>query len=403
MTDRPWWMTGLLYLAALLLALLAIGPAFWLIATAFAPTTVPVNRLPEPNELTLANFRGAWEEGRLFWPMINSLIVTAVQAVANVLLAAMAAYPLARMRFPGRSLIFMLILATIMIPEQVIVVPLFATIVGLGLYDTLAAVVLPVLPDRTFGPYAVFNPFETWLLVVLIVAINLAGYIALRLFGTGGGLWMAGIFGGLVSSTATAVGYAGLSRESRQFALPATLIILLASTVVYARIGVELAVVAPGLLPVILPPMAVYSAFLLALCAAVFMRIRRADAQPELPDSRNPARIPAALAFGAAYAVILFAIAAARDQLGDEAIYAVALISGLTDVDALTLSVGQLFTKANLDGAHAWRAIFVGTLSNLAFKAAAASVLGSAELRRYILLATLPALFGGALLLWLWP
>jgi len=145
MTDRPWWMTGLLYLAALLLALLAI-------ATAFAPTTVPVNRLPEPNELTLANFRGAWKEGRLFWPLINSLIVTAVQATANVVLAAMAAYPLARMRFPGRSLIFMLILATIMIPEQVIVVPLFATIVGLGLYDTLAAVVLP-FAVTAFGVY----------------------------------------------------------------------------------------------------------------------------------------------------------------------------------------------------------------------------------------------------------
>ena len=152
MNRRPLWMTLLLYASAVALAAAAVGPAVWLIGTAFAPTSVPVDRLPAPNELTLDNFRGAWEEGRLMRPLINSLIVTAVQAVLNVLLAAMAAYPLARMRFPGRSLIFVLILATIMIPDQVIVGPLFATIVKLGLYDTLAAVFLP-FAVTAFGVY----------------------------------------------------------------------------------------------------------------------------------------------------------------------------------------------------------------------------------------------------------
>jgi putative chitobiose transport system permease protein len=157
-------MTALLYLGALALVVIAVGPAVWLVATAFAGPGVPISRLPGPDEATLANFRGAWQDGGLggvpsdhgtrWWtsPLVNSLIVTVSQSVLNVFLAALAAYPLARMRFRGRGLVFVLILTTIMVPEQVIVVPVFKTIVGLGLYDTLAAVVLP-FSVTAFGVY----------------------------------------------------------------------------------------------------------------------------------------------------------------------------------------------------------------------------------------------------------
>lgn len=166
MTNRrPLWMTALLYLGALALALIAFGPALWLIATAFAGPGVPISRLPAPGEMTTDNFVGAWSDGGLggveregggakWWtsPLINSILVTLAQSVLNVLLAALAAYPLARMNFRGRGVIFMLILMTIMVPEQVIVVPVFQTVVGMGLYDTLAAVVLP-FSVTAFGVY----------------------------------------------------------------------------------------------------------------------------------------------------------------------------------------------------------------------------------------------------------
>lgn len=138
--------------AAIALALLAIGPAFWLLAVAASDSTVPLNQLPRPAQLTMHNFRSAWTGGSLFRPFVNSLIVTLVQATLNVLLAALAAYPLARMSFRGRDAIFVLILATLMIPEQVVVVPLFRTVVNLGLYDTLAAVVIPFAVSA-FGIY----------------------------------------------------------------------------------------------------------------------------------------------------------------------------------------------------------------------------------------------------------
>lgn len=143
MNRRPAWLSALFYLLALALAVIAVGPCVWLFAVALSPTDVPINRLPAPGDLTLANFRGVWSEAGLGRALVNSTLVTVAQAFLNVLLAALAAYPLARMKFKGRSLIFVLILSTLMVPEQVIVVPLFRTIVTMGLYDTLIAVVLP--------------------------------------------------------------------------------------------------------------------------------------------------------------------------------------------------------------------------------------------------------------------
>lgn len=143
MNRRPRWLNVTFYVLAMLLAAIAIGPCLWLFAVALSPTEVPINRLPMPGQLTTANFQGVWTEAQMGRALVNSILVTVVQAVLNVLLAALAAYPLARMQFRGRSLIFVLILSTLMIPEQVIVVPLFRTVVAMGLYDTLLAVVLP--------------------------------------------------------------------------------------------------------------------------------------------------------------------------------------------------------------------------------------------------------------------
>lgn len=151
-TRRPLWLSGLMYAGALGLMLLAVGPAVWLVGIALSDSTVPLNRLPGPSEMTLENFSGAWAEGGLMRALINSILVTVVQTVLNVVLAALAAYPLARMKFRGRGLLFVLVLSTLMVPEQVIVVPLFRTVVGMGLYDTLIAVVLP-FSVTAFGIY----------------------------------------------------------------------------------------------------------------------------------------------------------------------------------------------------------------------------------------------------------
>lgn len=266
----------------------------------------------------------------------------------------------------------------------------------------IALVILPVLPDKSFGPYDVFNPFTAWFLVVLIVGLNLLGFVAFRLVGARAGGWLAGLLGGLVSSTATTISYAGMSKQQRNLGPVAALVILVASTVVYGRILIELAVVAPDLIKTMVGPALVFAAVLLGLS---FVAFRGFGSKPEteLPEPDNPARIRQALAFAALYVVILFAVAAAGEMVGDEAVYAVAFISGLTDVDALTLSVAQLYSGGETAGFDAWRAIFLATLSNLLFKILAASFLGSPELRRWMVGTGAVALTAGMAVLLLWP
>jgi len=266
----------------------------------------------------------------------------------------------------------------------------------------ITLVILPILPDRAFGPWEVFNPFETWLLVVLIVAINLAGYVAFRLIGERAGGWLAGIVGGLVSSTATTFSYAQLTRRGVHLGPVAALVILTASTVVYARIALEISFVAPALTQEIIGPATTMGAFLLVGSLTVFLLLKNRT-QAELPDRNNPAQLKMALSFGAIYVAVLFAVAAARDWIGNDAVYIVAFVSGLTDVDALTLSVSSLFGNEKLDADTAWRAIFLASLSNLSFKTALAVAVGSASLRRWILWTGLPVLLGGAGILTLWP
>ena len=152
MTDRPLWLKISFYAAAVLLVVLAIGPAVWLLNVALQPKGLGVNEITPPTDYTLQNFAGALTAGNLWRPLVNSVIVTTAQATLNVILAALAAYPLARMKFRGRTTLFDIVLATLMVPEQVIVVPLYVTIIDLSLADTLLATFLP-FSVTAFGIY----------------------------------------------------------------------------------------------------------------------------------------------------------------------------------------------------------------------------------------------------------
>jgi uncharacterized membrane protein (DUF4010 family) len=265
----------------------------------------------------------------------------------------------------------------------------------------IALVVLPVLPNRTFGPYDVFNPFESWLFVVLIVGLNLVGYLLFRLYRSSAGLWLAGAMGGMISSTATTISYAGLSKRQPSLGAGAALVILVASTVVYGRVLVELSLVAPALMQAAIAPLGLFAAVLLGIAGLVYWRV--GDTSLEVPEQENPAQFGVAVGVAAVFVVVLFAVAIVKQTIGDEAIYLVALVSGLTDVDALTLSVARNFAAGGFEVEDSWRAIFLATLSNLGFKTGAACVLGSRELRRVMLAAGPTAIVAGLLLLLFWP
>lgn len=167
---RPGWWLAVIYATALTVVALAVGPAIWLVLGAFQPAGGdvgdPVGSLVtgvETSEgtarVTLENFGAAWSGGDLARPLLNSVIVTAARTTLGVLLAALAAYPLARMSFAGRRLLFLVILATTMIPEQVIVVPMFKIASGLGMFDTLAGAVVPFAVSA-FGVFLCMQAFE---------------------------------------------------------------------------------------------------------------------------------------------------------------------------------------------------------------------------------------------------
>lgn len=265
----------------------------------------------------------------------------------------------------------------------------------------IALVILPVLPDRDMGPYGVLNPYQIWWMVVLIVGLSLGGYVAYKLFGAGAGTVLAGILGGLISSTATTASYARRSRENADLARLAALVVMIASTVVYGRVLVEIAAVARGRLLDLAPPLAA----MLGVCAVVSVAawLLGRDGDDELPKQENPAELKAALVFGALYAAVLLAVAFARDRFGTAGLYTVAAISGLTDVDAITLSTARLVQGGRLEADTGWRAILLASMSNLAFKAGIVAALGSKALLGRIALLFGAAMAGGGLILWLWP
>jgi uncharacterized membrane protein (DUF4010 family) len=265
----------------------------------------------------------------------------------------------------------------------------------------IAMVILPLLPDETYGPYDVLNPFKVWLMVVLIVAISLSAYVAYRIVGVRAGSVLGGILGGMISSTATTVSYARQCKSNPKLVGTAAFVIVVASTIVLVRVAIEITAVARGLLPELLPPFIAVFVLMAAISVWLYFRLQQSKAEPT--EHSNPSQLKPALIFGAMYAVVLLLVAFVKDYFGDTAIYAAALISGLTDVDALTLSVAALFNQDRLPGDTSWRAILLATLSNLAFKAGAAGVLGGAALFRIVGIAFGVTIVAGLGVIFLWP
>lgn len=283
----------------------------------------------------------------------------------------------------------------------------FASAVGdrdmhaMMLFVLISMVILPVLPNQPFGPYGVFNPFDIWLMVVLIVGISLGGYVAYKLFGGQAGVLLSGILGGVISSTATTVSSARQSKNATAAAGLVSLLIMVAATVSVLRVIVEIAVVASRSFTHLALPLGAMFGAMTLISAAVYFLTRRENAT--LSEQENPAQLKAALIFAAIYAVIKFAVAAAKDHFGTSGLYVVAVISGMTDMDAITLSTARLVDAQQVDASTGWRTILIAALANLGFKGAAVAVLGSRSLAlRVGLLFALSAVAGG-LILWLWP
>ncbi|MBK8978202.1 MAG: MgtC/SapB family protein [Planctomycetes bacterium] len=261
----------------------------------------------------------------------------------------------------------------------------------------VALVLLPILPDRDLGPYGVWNPRHLGLVATLVCGIGLGAYVVQRLLGARAGVPLTGLLGGLVSSTATT---AGIARRAGAAPAATATAIVLASSLVPVRQAIEIAAVAPDRLGVFAPALAVTFFGLWPAIGLGLWRLARHPA-PEIPPSDNPAQLGAALVFAAVFAVVLVAVRFAEDRLGSTGVFAVAAVSGLTDVDAITLSSARLCAAGRLSDDVAWRAVLLASLANLAFKGAIAAALGGRRTGRLVALAFAPVPLAGVACWWL--
>jgi uncharacterized membrane protein (DUF4010 family) len=246
-------------------------------------------------------------------------------------------------------------------------------------FAVLALVVLPLLPAGPFGPNGAVRPRELWSMVLLVSGLDFLGYLARRTTGAERGYGLAGLLGGLVSSTAVTLSFGRRSRARPEDGAALAVGVLAACTVLLPRVLAISAAIAPAvaghLLWYAVPPAIVGAGFV-----AVALRRGRAHAGTVEPEERSPLRLLSAIQLVVVFQVVLLAVPWARDLWGATGVLASAALLGLTDVDALTYSMARLGSTG--DPALAARAIAVGILANTLLKLALTLALGAPRFRR---------------------
>jgi uncharacterized membrane protein (DUF4010 family) len=236
----------------------------------------------------------------------------------------------------------------------------------------MSVVILPLLPEGPFGPAPGIRPRELWILVLLFSGLSFAGFIAERLAGAAG-YPITGLLGGLVSSTSVTLTFSRLSRAHRAQAAPLSTGAVAASTILFLRVLVAVAVLNAALVQTLAwylwPP-------LVAGLAALALAWRQMDGPRAAPSQlRNPLQFRAALEMAALFQVVLYGVHYARSWLGEGGLLAGGFLLGLTDVDALTLAMTRSVTTGT-SADLACRAILMGVIANCLMKAAVAIVIG---------------------------
>lgn len=281
--------------------------------------------------------------------------------------------------------------------------PLHGFVDKLGWDDVYAGVrlliatfiALPLLPDRTIDPWGALNPYKLWLLVILISSLSLVGYVLTRLLGPARGTAVTGLTGGLVSSTAVTLSFSREARDHPQMANALACGILLAWAVMFVRVVVLVAVANRSLLSQLLIPFVVMAVVVAAFAALLYFRdgsVKHGKARGHL-DVKNPFSLTAAAKFAVLFAVVLLAVKIVQQHFPPDSLYAVAALAGLTDVDAITLSMAE-FAKSG-EARVAVIAIVIASLSNTLVKCGMSFVLAGITLGKPLLIATIATLFAG--------
>jgi uncharacterized membrane protein (DUF4010 family) len=271
-------------------------------------------------------------------------------------------------------------------------------------FIAISFVVLPLLPNQTYGPLDVLNPYVIWFVVVLISTISFVSYIAIKLLGPKKGIGMGGLLGGLISSTAVAMSFSELSKRTKKKIVdPFVFGILVASAAMFFRVLLEVSVINPDLLPDLYGPLVSMGVF--GLMISFYFWVRNKDATAQVTEKelnlKSPFQLWPAFQFALLFAGLLFVSKFMNQTFGQEGVYLTAFVSGIIDVDAITVSLANLSKEGDLTNAAAAVGITIASMTNTIVKGFIVYFFASKKVGRITLLSMVAIIMVGVLSLYL--
>jgi len=260
----------------------------------------------------------------------------------------------------------------------------------------VAVVVLPILPDQAFGPYESLNPQHIWLMIVLISGIGFGSYASIKLIGERAGLGVTGVLGGLTSSTAVTLAMSRLSKINPKLQTSCALATILACSTMFPRtLALTMLFNIDVTIQLILP----VATILLYSSGITYLLWRKSAAlklDPVYQPATNPLSFRVALAFGLFYAVVIFFVHLAQAKFGDAGLMTVAGLSGLSDVDPITLSLSEI-SRSTISATLAAQGILLAAAANSLVKLILGLTFSPAPVRIWLVAGLLPMVLISAL------
>jgi uncharacterized membrane protein (DUF4010 family) len=261
-------------------------------------------------------------------------------------------------------------------------------------FATITFVVLPLLPNIALDPFGIFNPYKTWLTVVFISGIGFIGYISAKFMGQKRGIAIAGILGGIASSTATTTAMASGNKKSPNIVNPFAFAICIANAVMFIRVLVEVVVINPALFTGLIFPLGIM--VLTASGLAMYFWFSQSEEHGKKAHKshgvaeiglKSPFTIGPALKFGVFFVFILTIVRFGEMYLGEQGVYLTSFISGFADVDAIALSLSNLSGNGVIEKATAIKGITIAVMVNTGIKLVYIKLLASNALTKVMAIA----------------
>lgn len=252
----------------------------------------------------------------------------------------------------------------------------------------LTIIVLPILPDKQFGPFNAFNPHKVWLIIILIASVSFSGYILFKIIGTNKGIALLSFLGGIASSTALTLSFTQKSKEVKDLSRNFAAGIILASSIMFPRLLFIIFVANQKMVAALALP---FLFFTVVGLISSFVIWRKNTKQINNIDLTNPFKIIFALKFGLVFLIILFIAKASQFYFGNNGVYVSGFFSGFADLDAIALSLAEIANKViSLDVAA--NAMILAAFANTIVKLLIPLFLGSKEIKKIVAVGFAPML-----------